>query len=139
MIFPITYVIRNCTSINFKVLWINSTVKIHDNWCSKNTCINETTLSCSKLEKKISVKKIHSDGSSLILCEINLEDDNFWMQVFFSKNWRGSYSEGSTCTFILWCIDFSSLRMGKLDWETSILWKCYKLACVCTTSTLGFN
>lgn len=77
MIFPITYVIRNCTSINFKVLWINSTVKIHDSWCSKNTCINETTLSCSKLEKKISVKKIRSDGSSLILCEIRLEDDNF--------------------------------------------------------------
>lgn len=77
MIFLIIYVIRNCILINFKVLWINLIVKIYDNWCFKNICINEIILLCSKLEKKIFVKKICFDGSFFILCEINFEDDNF--------------------------------------------------------------
>lgn len=77
MIFLIIYVIRNCILINFKVLWINLIVKIYDNWCFKNICINEIILLCSKLEKKIFVKKIYFDGNFFILCEINLEDDNF--------------------------------------------------------------
>lgn len=77
MIFLIIYVIRNCILINFKVLWINLIVKIYDNWCFKNICINEIILLCSKLEKKIFVKKIYFDGSFFILCEINFEDDNF--------------------------------------------------------------
>lgn len=77
MIFLIIYVIRNCILINFKVLWINLIVKIYDNWCFKYICINEIILLCSKLEKKIFVKKIRFDGNFFILCEINFEDDNF--------------------------------------------------------------
>lgn len=57
MIFLIIYVIRNCILINFKVLWINLIVKIYDNWCFKNICINEIILLCSKLEKKILLKR----------------------------------------------------------------------------------
>lgn len=57
MIFLIIYVIRNCILINFKVLWINLIVKIYDNWCFKNICINEIILLCSKLEKKFLLKR----------------------------------------------------------------------------------